>query len=1262
MSNFNEMKAKLANKIKTYKNENKERRGLYKKNVVKKFSKFYDSMDGRNAKQLENIIQFLEVNKSELQSVNMKDLKNGKLLEKEIEKQVEAAEIEKQVEAAKINKTIEDARKIKGMEVIDIKVDSDKDTITDVIDNKYNTIRKHLVELVRKHNMIKVKMALRAKFEKGLVDDMQEKELVIQYISDENKAVMIRNNKEIDEFLDEYHNKWEKGVNEALNKLVGSGWNFVGCSMIQISMYKMKQTHAGSYIESYDFLGRGVINIKNEDEMCFKYCIRYHELMKAGKNKNAERAVLSKDYEDKHKYDDLHFPVAIDEIETFEKHNKDLSINVWKFDITNGKRLMSCYNTSNKCDNTCNLLVIEKDDNFHYVYIKDHGNFIKQVAGTSDDKKVVCLKCGHEHDKRYNHRCSAEACKTTIKYVNEAVTFKGEHKMVWHPFVVYADFESTLYKTEDSKKVNRHEVNSYAYKLVCSFDASLTRDIKLYRGPNAIDKFIEEMKKVQKETMHEIYRRRKMYKDHNLSANELIAFNESKKCYLCDVDFCETTGKVKEHCHLSGKYRGSACNSCNMKLQDRKQHELVIFFHNLGYDGQFILANASKHIDEKTNIDIIATSSEKYMQFSIGNLVFKDSFKFMSSSLERLCEASEVESFRYTKEHFGDKFDLILESHDGKQTMSKGEYPYEWLDNTDKFKSQIFPEHKAFYSSIKCSNISLEDYEKAKRMYVASNCNEFGDYHDFYLKLDVLQLTDLFENMRALCMNNYGLDMAHYMSIPSVSWDAFLLMNKRENSNKADDKKVIMRTICDEEIKKFYDEHKLGSICQVMGQKYATANNKYMGDSFDKDKKSNYLLYIDGNNLFGWVMALKLPYEILEKVMISLQELIECDDNGDIGYTVCCDIHIPEALHDKFNGFVPCPQRKSVSYDKLSNYQKEILSNNNTSEKVRHVESDKVLLDFTDKIEYKIDFRLLKLFVRMGVEVTKIHFAYKYKMDYVIKNYIMDNTDRRKKQTSDFMKDFFKLLNNSIYGKMLQDITKQNDTKITASDDKAMKFFGFQTFKEAHYANGIYTINMEKKECVFNRPSYIGSTILDMSKYLMYDFHYNIMKPKYGDNVDLIYTDTDSFVYNVKCDDLYQDMYDMKEHFDLSEVKIDKFRCNINKKVIGKFKDETNMVPITEFIALKPKMYSFLIHGDEKKHLKVKGISKSLQKHELQHSDYTTCMQTNKDKEVKQTRIAMFERHVFTYVENKKALSNFDDKMYRLDDQNAYSFGHKNIN
>ena len=162
----------------------------------------------------------------------------------------------------------------------------------------------------------------------------------------------------------------------------------------------------------------------------------------------------------------------------------------------------------------------------------------------------------------------------------------------------------------------------------------------------------------------------------------------------------------------------------------------------------------------------------------------------------------------------------------------------------------------------------------------------------------------------------------------------------------------------------------------------------------------------------------------------------------------------------------------------------------------------------------------------------------------------------------------------------------------------------------------------------YNRPSYIGNAILDLSKLYMFEFHYNYMKKKYGDKCELIYTDTDSFVYDIKCDDLYKDNFDDRdEYFDLSEVAIEKFKDEKNAKVIGKMKDESNFIPITEFCSLAPKSYSFKTDLDEIKKT-CKGVSRAVLKKEISHDDYKNTLKTNEKVLKINTSIRSFKHHL----------------------------------
>ena len=766
------------------------------------------------------------------------------------------------------------------------------------------------------------------------------------------------------------------------------------------------------------------------------------------------------------------------------------------------------------------------------------------------------------------------------------------------------------------------------------------------------------MKSEQQRTSKIINQLRNKYSKPNLSNNEETEFKKQSNCYICNV---KTNTLKRDHCHLTGKYRGALCNECNQNLQSRNnKNKLVCVFHNLNYDGNFILANARKVFKGETiyneengkswkdndTIKIICTSEEKFIQFSIGNLTFIDSFKFLSTSLEKLVEGlknkEDISNFKYTIQYFG--LDMALNA------CRKGVYPYEWMNDITKFLEKEFPAYENFYSRVSCSNVKYEDYLWGKNMYYnVLKCKNMGDYHDFYLKTDVLLLADVFENFRTLSLNHFKLDAANYTTLPSMSYDA-LLINMKENS-------YYMMQIPDEETRLFYDEHKIGAVCQVFQNKHVKANNKYM-KTYDKNIVSSYILYTDANNLYGWAMSQKLPYEIIGKVYVSLEKILSISNDADISYTVCCDLSYPKKVHNFLNGYVPGAVKRNVNETEISEFQKTTRGKNENGKSKNHDKSIKVICDLNEKNNYIVDYRLLKMFVSLGVKVDKINYVYKHKQAKIFEKYISKNTDARKLAKTDFEKDFYKLCNNAIYGKTIQDIMKQTDVKIGYDYEYAIKYFSKLTFTgTASYNNGLYQIHMEKEEITFNKPTYIGSTILDLSKLLMLDMHYNKFK-KIWNNIELLYTDTDSLVYYIQADDVYQDMYINKDLFDLSDVKIEKFKDDTNKKVIGLPKDESNMIPITEWVALKSKLYSYLLEGDDTKHIKAKGITKGSVKKDLSHENFVNTLETNEELSLLQCRIQMFKRHVYTLEQEKVALSNYDDKMFRVNNDIAYSYGH----
>ena len=192
----------------------------------------------------------------------------------------------------------------------------------------------------------------------------------------------------------------------------------------------------------------------------------------------------------------------------------------------------------------------------------------------------------------------------------------------------------------------------------------------------------------------------------------------------------------------------------------------------------------------------------------------------------------------------------------------------------------------------------------------------------------------------------------------------------------------------------------------------------------------------------------------------------------------------------------------------------------------------------------------------------------------------MLNTRLRKDAKNEFEKDFFKLMNNSIFGKTMENIRNHKDMKLVTSDKKYLKYIMKTNFKDGHpFSKHLFAAEMGKREITMNKSVYLGQTILDLRKTLMYGFHYDYMRPNYGSKVKLCYMDTDSFVYEIEAEDFYKDIAkDMEKRFDTSGYSKDDSRplpIEENKKVIGLMKDELGGKIMTEFVALRAKMYTY---------------------------------------------------------------------------------------
>ena len=399
-----------------------------------------------------------------------------------------------------------------------------------------------------------------------------------------------------------------------------------------------------------------------------------------------------------------------------------------------------------------NLLLITENDNKHYVLIKDFNKFMYNQTKHKESKHFCmhCLQCFSSERVLNNHKDNCiqvngiQAVKMPDKD-NNILKFNNFHKQQPVPFVIYADFEAITEKISGCQPNNnksyteayqKHADCGYGYKIVCCYDDKYSKPVTIYRGEKAVNKFMEAMLEEVK------YCTKIMKKEFNkplrMTKEDEEEFQKANECHIYNKKYTNEDIKVRDHCHITGKYRGSAHQECNLKLRVKPEEiKIPVIFHNLrGYDSHFIMQEIGEIVKKHTyinkngkktqmNINAIPNNMEKYMAFMLGNnLVFLDSFQFMSSGLDKLVSNLPRKSLKYTSQKFkGKKLDLMAR---------KGVYPYDYMDSFDKFNEKL-PTKEEFYSVLNNEHISDEDYKHTQNVWNTFSLKNMGEYHDLYL-------------------------------------------------------------------------------------------------------------------------------------------------------------------------------------------------------------------------------------------------------------------------------------------------------------------------------------------------------------------------------------------------------------------------------------------------------------------------------------------------------------------------------------------------
>ena len=934
----------------------------------------------------------------------------------------------------------------------------------------------------------------------------------------------------------------------------------------------------------------------------------------------------------------------------------------------------------------------------HYVLINNMSRLVGMQTNKHNGKTHICLNCFNTFSLEKSFKEHIEVClsndavKINMPKKGSCIEFDKHAKKLKVPFVVYADFESYTERipegrnTNDqqserserceqskqsyTKKYQKHTPSGFCYYIV--YRGGIYKKPVVYTGPNAAEEFCKHLEMETRDIYNKYFKNAKPLK---MTKADLDEWKQTDVCHICEKVISDSSGsgddipegrgfavKVKDHCHLTGKYRGAAHQNCNLKYKEPSF--IPVVFHNLsGYDAHLFIKQLGVSSGE---INCIANTEEKYISFTKKILVdtvsddvseqgktvrqseavgertetkgdgkpkkekdiylnnrFIDSFKFMSSGLDSLVKnltdnGKDSSKIVHTKNRFQDKISLCLR---------KGVYPYDYMNSPEKLSETQLPPKSAFYSKLTEQDISDEDYNHAQKVWEEFGMTTMKDYHDLYLELDVLLLADVFENFREVCLDNYKLDPAWYLTAPGLSWDAMLRVTG-----------IKLELLTDSDMLMMVENGTRGGVSMI-SNRYSEANNKYM-DSYDSEKPSKYIQYLDANNLYGWAMSEKMPYKDFKWVNIeSAPPLEKMLLDEDLGYILEVNLEYPNELHDLHNDYPLAPETMKIN------------------------KVNKLTPNLRNKTKYILHHRNLGLYLSLGLRLTKIHRIIEFKQSKWLAPYIALNTDLRTNAKNNFEKDFFKLMNNSVFGKTMENIRNRKDIKLVTSKKSALKLIAKPNFKNRTiFTENLISVHMGKTKLIFNKPVYVGMCILDVSKTLMYDFHYNYIKKKYNDQALLLMTDTDSLCYEIETEDFYKDISsDVETKFDTSAYPKDHpsgIKTGVNKKVIGMMKDECSGEVMVGFVGLRAKLYATKMDtGVESK--KCKGINKTVTKNDIAFEDYKNVL-FNQTKEMRKMNVIRSYGHeVYTETVNKTALSGDDDKRIVMEDRRrTMAYGH----
>ena len=566
---------------------------------------------------------------------------------------------------------------------------------------------------------------------------------------------------------------------------------------------------------------------------------------------------------------------------------------------------------------------------------------------------------------------------------------------------------------------------------------------------------------------------------------------------------------------------------------------------------------------------------------------FLDSFRFKSRALDKLTKELNDCPILKSDPELGQHFEIL---------RRKGVFPYEWFDSFEKLNETEFPQHSAFISNLNAGkNISNDEYKYAMSVY-KKFCSNMKDYHDLYMKVDVLLLADVMENFRSESYEAFQLDPINYITQAAHAWDCLLKFSKVE-----------LEVLSDYDMYLFFENGKRGGYSNCH-KNYSKAYHKYLPNFDPKSKEpSIFLSYFDINSMYPTVMTNPMP----------VRNFVWADENEVKEIFELCE-------QNKHHDIKPCILMADLKHDVKNIEREKIFAMCPT------MHENKLSHTLFDKREYIVHHRAFKSYLDYGMKVTKVHRVIFFDKWPWAKDYIIFCVEKRKEAMRNNIKSqvqFWKDMMNKPYGKTMEDVRNRINFKLVNNKKRLLKEINKASFEyEKEFVdNGgddiLYGLQMKRPKITVDKPIYTGQCILDDSKILMYNFIYDYCMKKWPDGrFKICQTDTDNVIAEIQTDDLMFDIKDdIEKWFDTSSFVRTEFDGTeipkMNGKVLGKLKDELGGQFMIIFFGVGPKNYSYMylkLDGTEDSSSVCKGVPKCVHP---EFNEYQNLILKGSDKE-----------------------------------------------